>query len=102
MFSLELLQLIGADLRRYWYLLLLAMLVLISAFWVVFTAQDARQLTARYNDLLQQRDQLDVQWRHLLLEEQTLAEHSRIETLARKQLDMQRPKPSNEQVIRQP
>ncbi|QIZ78526.1 cell division protein FtsL [Ferrimonas lipolytica] len=102
MLGLELLKLIGSDLRRYWLVLFVAWLAIGSAFWVIFTAQDARKLTAQYNGLLQQRDQLDVQWRHLLLEEQTLAEHSRIDRLARKQLQMQRPKPAQEQVVKLP
>lgn len=102
MFSLGLLQQIGADLRRYWLLLALAILVTVNAAVVILAAQDARQLTAEYNELLQQRDRIDVDWRHLLLEEQTLAEHSRIESMARKQLQMQRPKPAQEQVVRLP
>ncbi|WP_298443246.1 cell division protein FtsL [uncultured Ferrimonas sp.] len=102
MLSFELLQQIGHDLRRHWPILLAGLLVAVSAFAVIFTAQDARRLTAHYNSLLQQRDQLDVQWRHLLLEEQTLAEHSRIDALARKQLQMQRPKPAQEQVVKLP
>ncbi|GAA5194346.1 cell division protein FtsL [Ferrimonas gelatinilytica] len=95
-------RLILDDLWHHKGLLALALLVLLSALAVVWSAQESRRLTAQWNTLLQQRDLLDVQWRHLLLEEQTLAEHSRIDTVARKQLQMHRPSPGKEVVVRLP
>ncbi|MBY5992113.1 cell division protein FtsL [Ferrimonas balearica] len=95
-------RIIGMDLWHHKWLVALALCVLASAMGVVWSAQESRNLTARWNELLQERDQLDVQWRHLLLEEQTLAEHSRVARKATRDLQMHRPKPSQEKVVRLP
>ena len=49
---------------------------------------------------MQQRDALDVEWRHLVLEQGTLTEHNRVEALVKSELNMRRPKPSEEMVVR--
>ncbi|GAA4900582.1 cell division protein FtsL [Ferrimonas pelagia] len=98
----NLVRLIAADLWQHKGLLALALAVVLTSLAVIWSAHESRRLTAQWNGMLQQRDQLDVHWRHLLLEEQTLAEHSRIEGLARKQLQMARPAPSDERVVRLP
>ncbi|SHH98729.1 cell division protein FtsL [Ferrimonas marina] len=90
------------DLWQHKGLLVLGLAVVITAFAVIWSAQESRRLTAQWNNLLQERDHLDVHWRHLLLEEQTLAEHSRIDRLARNQLEMNRPNPAQERVVRLP
>jgi cell division protein FtsL len=43
---------------------------------------------------------LDVEWRHLVLEQSALSEHNRIETLVEKKLDMHRPEPDEEVMVR--
>jgi cell division protein FtsL len=52
--------------------------------------------------LQQERDRLDIEWRNLLLEEQSLAEHSRVTRIATKELDMVRPLPNEEVIVRLP
>jgi cell division protein FtsL len=49
---------------------------------------------------MQQKDQLDVEWRHLILEQGALTEHNRIESMVKKQLNMRRPSPDEEVVVR--
>lgn len=93
---------IVADLRRQWPVLLLGVFVLGSALAVVWTAYEARAMTNALNQKLQHRDELDIEWRHLLLEEQTLTEHSRVGRMAEKQLGMGRPAPGQEVVVRLP
>jgi cell division protein FtsL len=53
-----------------------------------------------FERLMQEKDQLDVEWRNLVLEQSALTEHNRIESLVKKQLDMHRPKPHEEVVVR--
>ncbi|EEZ42511.1 putative cell division protein FtsL [Photobacterium damselae subsp. damselae CIP 102761] len=43
---------------------------------------------------------MDIEWRNQLLEENALAEHSRIERLAEQELKMERPTTTNEVVIK--
>ncbi|MCM2678772.1 cell division protein FtsL [Echinimonas agarilytica] len=69
----------------------LAIAVMFSAFGVVQLAYDNRQLTADADALREQRDRLEIEWRHLMLEESALAEHSRVSRIATKQYSMVRP-----------
>ncbi|KDM92747.1 cell division protein FtsL [Photobacterium galatheae] len=79
--------------------LILMVLVLISALGVVYITHQSRQLVAQQEHLLIERDDLDIEWRNQLLEENSLAEHSRIETQAEKALEMKRPNANNEVVV---
>ncbi|ELR66376.1 Cell division protein FtsL [Photobacterium marinum] len=79
--------------------LILLVLVLISALGVVLITHHSRQLIAQQEQLLIERDQLDIEWRNQILEENSLAEHSRIERLAEKELEMKRPSVDSEVVV---
>ncbi|ART82882.1 cell division protein FtsL [Oceanisphaera profunda] len=92
---------VGQDLVRYKWLLLLAVLVIGSALLVIVVTQGTRQLTSEYNELMAEQDRLDIEWRHLLLEQNTLMEHSRIELLARDKLGMKRAAPAEEKLVMQ-
>lgn len=79
--------------------LVLLVLVLMSALGVVLITHHSRQLIAQQEQLLIERDQLDIEWRNQILEENSLAEHSRIERLAEKELEMKRPSRDSEVVV---
>ncbi|WP_095498137.1 cell division protein FtsL [Paraferrimonas haliotis] len=95
-------RVIIADLWAHKWVLLLSLVVIANAMVVVYTSDANRNLTSQWDKLLKQRDKLDIEWRHLLLEEQTQAEHSRVSRVARKELDMVRPAPKDEKVVRLP
>lgn len=90
---------VGLDLLRHKWQILLTLVVIVSALLVIVVTQGTRQLTSEYNELMAEQDRLDIEWRHLLLEQNTLMEHSRIEALARENLDMQRPAPADEKLV---
>lgn len=92
---------IGQDLLRHKWQLLLALMTLGSALTVIVVTHGTRQLTSEYNELMAEQDRLDIEWRHLLLEQNTLMEHSRIEALARDKLGMHRPAPAQEKLVTQ-
>ncbi len=69
-------------------LMLLAVLVLISAIAVVYTKHEARKLFVELDTLEKQRDEMNVQWGRLQLEQSTLATNIRIEQHAKKKLGM--------------
>ena len=92
---------IGQDLLRHKWHLLLTLLTICSALLVIVVTQGTRQLTSEYNELMAEQDRLDIEWRHLLLEQNTLVEHSRIEALARDKLGMERPAPAQEKLVTQ-
>ncbi|PSU25017.1 cell division protein FtsL [Photobacterium phosphoreum] len=98
--SMNLASLIGRDLVTVGLVpLILAFAILFSALSVVYVTHESRQLIAQQEKLLMQRENYDVEWRNQILEENSLAEHSRIERLAETELKMQRPSVDNEIVI---
>lgn len=80
---------------------ILSIMILISALAVVYITHQSRQLIAQQERLLIERDQLDIEWRNQILEENSLAEHSRVEQLAETELEMKRPSASSEIVVQQ-
>jgi cell division protein FtsL len=90
------------DIQQHILSYLLLVLVVMSAFAVIYFTHLNRQATSQVEQLLAQRDELDIEYRNLLLEQSSLAESSDIERKARKLLKMKRPTPSNEIIIRLP
>ncbi|MBR7629027.1 MAG: cell division protein FtsL [Aeromonas popoffii] len=90
------------DLWRHKLQVVLAVAVLITAFAVILVTNMTRGMTAQQNDLMAEEDRLNIEWRHLLLEQGTLAEHSRVASLAMDKLHMARPLVTTEKVITQP
>ena len=76
------------DLRRYKYVIMLMLLVIATALSVIYIAHQNRQLTSERDQLLSNRDLLDREWRHLVVEQNALTEHSRVERIAQEQLGM--------------
>ena len=93
---------IVADLWRHKLQVLLTVAVLVTAFAVILVTNMTRGLTAKQNDLMAEEDRLNIEWRHLLLEQGTLAERSRVASLAMDKLQMARPLVTTEKVITQP
>ncbi|TDF39343.1 cell division protein FtsL [Alteromonadaceae bacterium M269] len=98
--SFNLVRIILSDLLRHPLQVTLFLLVLVSAAAVVLSSHENRQRSIVLEQLMQERDRLDIEWRHLVLEQSALTEHNRIETLVKKQLDMHRPSPDEEVVVR--
>ena len=94
-------EIIG-DLWRHKLQVVLTLAVLITAFAVILVTNMTRGLTAKQNDLMAEEDRLNIEWRHLLLEQGTLAEPSRVASLAMDKLQMARPLVTTEKVITQP
>ncbi|GAB2907808.1 cell division protein FtsL [Rheinheimera gaetbuli] len=91
MTNISLHRLIARDWRAGKWQALLLLACIVSALTVVHFAHLNRQTTIAQDVLYQQRDQLDIEWRNLLLEQRALAEHSRVEDIARNKLQMVRP-----------
>ncbi|PMH39791.1 cell division protein FtsL [Vibrio sp. 10N.286.49.B3] len=79
--------------------LLLLLCIFLSAMAVVFSTHHTRLAISESDQKLTERDSLDNEWRNLILEETALAEHSRVQSMARKELDMKRPDADKEVVI---
>ncbi len=77
---------------------LLASLLLSSAIALVYVQHRHRALYVELQSLQRERDALEVEWGKLQLEQSTWATHERIESLARKRLELRVP-PLNETVL---
>ena len=80
---------------------ILTVFVVITALAVIYSAFLYRQLFNEQQQLTQLRDGLQVEWGQLLLEQSSLAAHSRIETVVTKKLEMYVPEPNEIIVVRQ-
>ena len=98
--NFNLLLLMTADLGRNLLKLILFIAVIVSAIAVVLTAHNNRQLSIEHEQLIQEKDVLDVEWRHLVIEQSALTEHNRIEQLVSEKLNMRRPGPEDEVLVR--
>ncbi|QBG36776.1 cell division protein FtsL [Litorilituus sediminis] len=93
---------IWQDIVRYSFSYILLILVVISAFSVIYYTHVNRQTTSELEVLLSQKDELNIEWRNLLLEQNSLAEHSEIESKAKRLLNMKRPDSKSEVIISLP
>jgi cell division protein FtsL len=93
--TLDILQ----DILQHFVSYILLALVVVSAFSVIYYTHVNRQTTSELEQLFTQRDELDIEFRNLLLEQNSLAEHSAIESKAKKLLKMKRPDAQSEVII---
>lgn len=77
----------------------LLVLIFVSSLSLVQVTHLTRQQLIQQDKLLQQRDELDLAWRYMVVEEQFYSQHARIEEVAVSQLNMKRPTSKDEQVV---
>lgn len=71
--------------------LILAMLVLFSAFGLIYLKDMNRRLMIQYETLQSDQDELHNQWTKLLLEKSAMASQSNVATIANQKLQMAMP-----------
>ena len=86
---------------RYFLILLLVVAVLGSGVGVVYARQEHRQAYVQLNQLVRQRDELNIEFSRLQLEQATWAETNRIEQVATERVGMVFPA-SSELVVARP
>lgn len=96
----SLVSIIGEDLIEHSKLpLLLLVLSIASAIAVVYVTYSTRLLTEQREQLILERDKLNVEWRNLILEEYVLGEHSRVAEIAAQRLQMNYVELGQEQIV---
>jgi cell division protein FtsL len=78
-------------LRSFLLVFLLVVAVLVSSLAVIISSFDYRQRFNLYQELITQRDELQVEWGQLLLEQSAWAANNRVEQQAERQLGMKVP-----------
>ena len=68
-----------------------AVVCVLSAIAVIFTKHESRKLFVELEALTQQRDELNIEWGQLQIEQSTWATHARIEQVATDELSLLRP-----------
>lgn len=66
-------------------------LLVMSALAVVYVSHLNRHAFSEFQSALKERDNLDIEWGQLLLEQSALAQHARVEQIARTRLEMKAP-----------
>jgi cell division protein FtsL len=98
--NFNLVIIIATDLGRHLFLIVLYLATVASALAVVVTTHNNRQLLITHEQIIQEKDLLDIEWRHLIIEETALTEHNRIERLVADKLNMRRPTQADEKLVR--
>ena len=78
---------------------LLWVAVLASSLGVVYAKHQARNRFNELQKLTQQRDELDIEWGQLQLEQSTWATHGRVERVARDDLRMVIPQANDLRIV---
>ena len=82
-------------------MLMLALgMVIGSALAVIYAKHQSRLLFADLQQLQTERDQLNIEWGRLQLEQSAWATHSRVEKLARERLNMKVPDPEKVVIVK--
>ena len=74
--------------RRPVLALVLLLLVVISSFGVIYAAHEARELFRQLEQARRDENEIQIEWRQLLLERGTLSSHARVESMAASELQM--------------
>ena len=75
--------------------------VLASGVSVIYAKHLSRQHFVELERLIAERDQLEIDWGRLRLEQSTWATHGRVEQLAREKLSMHVPEPEDIVVVQE-
>jgi cell division protein FtsL len=92
------------DARRQPFLLVFvfAIVCVMSAMALVYTKHESRKLFVELEQLSHERDELNIEWGQLQIEQSTWAQHARIEQVATDDLALVRPDTAEIFVIERP
>ena len=79
-----------------------ALVCVMSAIALIYTKHESRKLFVELETLTQERDQLNIEWGQLQIEQSTWATHARIEQVAKDDLSLVRPEATDIYVIERP
>ena len=71
--------------------LVFAVVCVISGMALVYTKHESRKLFVELEQLTHERDELNIEWGQLQIEQSTWAQHARIEQVATEDLSLVRP-----------
>ncbi|NCF51442.1 cell division protein FtsL [Gammaproteobacteria bacterium] len=93
---------VTADRQPLLLVVVFSIVCVLSAMALVFTKHESRKLFVELEQLTQERDDLNIEWGQLQIEQSTWATHARIEQVANDDLSLVRPQPTEIFVIEKP
>lgn len=82
----------GGKTQAVFWLVVLSIVCVVSAIALVYTRHESRVLFVELEVLTRERDELNIEWGQLQIEQSTWATHARIERVASEELGLVRPK----------
>ncbi len=82
--------------------LVFAVVCVMSAMALIYTKHESRKLFVELEALTAERDELNIEWGQLQIEQSTWATHARIEKVATDELSLVRPEATDIFVIERP
>ena len=79
-----------------------ALVCVLSAMALIYTKHESRKLFVELETLTHERDELNIEWGQLQIEQSTWATHARIEQVANDDLALVRPQAAEIYVIERP
>ena len=83
-------------------LFVFAVVCVLSAMALIYTKHESRKLFVELEGLTHERDELNIEWGQLQIEQSTWAQHARIEQVATDDLSLVRPDTTDIFVIERP
>lgn len=77
--------------RNWFYTTTLVALVMVSAIACIYAKHESRKLFTELQDLIAERDRMEVDWGRLQIEQGTWSTYARVEQVAREKMDMRLP-----------
>jgi cell division protein FtsL len=93
---------IGKSRQPFSLIMTFALVCVMSAIALVYTKHESRKLFVALESLTTERDELNIEWGQLQIEQSTWATHARIERVAAEELSLVRPKSTEIYVIERP
>ena len=90
---------IGASRQPFLLIMTFAVVCVMSAIALIYTKHESRKLFVELESLTTERDELNIEWGQLQIEQSTRATHARIERVAAEELSLVRPKATEIYVI---
>jgi cell division protein FtsL len=90
---------IGRSRQPFLLTLVFSIVCVISAMALIYTKHESRKLFVELEKLTTERDELNIEWGQLQIEQSTWATHARIERVAAEELSLVRPKATEIYVI---
>ncbi len=81
------------------FVFVVAAVCVLSAMALVYTKHESRKLFVELESLTHQRDELNIEWGQLQIEQSTWATHARIERVASDELSLIRPRATEIYII---